>query len=231
MTFQEIVDNAKARGLDWSVSYPTTERVMYRRIEIRQQELFSAATRVNPDYFGVSASGALSATFEADIKDMEASVGVDPSAGVTRVEVFDAGTSPTLVAGDEINIVSVHDVEAELAPRMTLRDFVLSGVGQDLVGVVSIEAFYGYRPANKTAPMDGTEVAELPDVYQELLVIDLTSWMVKQTLEMDAGTKTAALEILGADEGQMLEAFLGEVTDYAGAQVSRFGDVRGSQRL
>jgi hypothetical protein len=231
MTFQEIVDNAKARGLDFSVTYPTTDRVLFRRIEIRQQELFSAADRVNPDYYGVSASSDLDANFAVDIKDMEASVDVDPAAAITRVEVFDAGSSPSLAGGDEIGIVSIHDVDAEIPPRMTLRNFVLTGVGQDLLGVISVKAFYGYRPANKTTPLDGSEVAELPDVYQELLVMDLTQWMVQQTLEMDAGRKTAALEVLGVDEGQMLDAFLQEVVDYAGAQVSRFGDVKGAQRL
>ena len=230
MTFQEIVDNAKARGLDFSVTFPTTERVLFRRIEIRQQEIFSAATRVNPDYFGVSATGTLDANGAADIKDQQASVNVDPAANVTRVEVEDAGTHPTLVAGDEISIVSISDVEADLPPRMTLRNFVLRQVGDDLAGVVSVCAFYGYRPENKVTPLDGTETAELPAVYQELLVMDLTQWLVQQTLEMDAAKKVAALEALTVDEGQMLDAFLQEVSDYAGAQVSRFGDVKGSQR-
>lgn len=231
MTFQEIVDNAKSRGLDFSVTYPTTERVLFRRIEIRQQELFSAATRVNPDYFGKSATGTLDANGFVDLKDQQASVDVDPAANITRVEVDDAGTHPTLVTGDEINIVSISDVEADLPPRMTLRNFVLRQVGTDLAGVVSVCAFYGYRPENKATPLDGTEEAELPAVYQELLVMDLTQWMVQQTLEMDAGRKTAALEVLGVDEGQMMDAFLQEVADFAGAQVSRFGDVRGAQRL
>ena len=230
MTFQEIVDNAKARGLDFSVTYPSTARVLFRRIEIRQQELFSAATRVNPDYFGKSATGTLDANGFVDIKDQQASVDVDPAANITRVEVEDAGTHPTLVTGDEINSVSISDVEADLPPRMTLRNFVLRQVGTDLAGVVSVCAFYGYRPENKATPLDGTEEAELPAVYQELLVMDLTQWMVQQTLEMDAGRKTAALEVLGVDEGQMMDAFLQEVADFAGAQVSRFGDVRGAQR-
>ena len=231
MTFQEIVDNAKARGLDFSVSYPQTARVLFRRIEIRQQELFSAAARANPDYFGVSATGTLDANGAADIKDQQVSVDVDPAANITRVEVEDAGTHPTLVTGDEINIVSISDIDAALAPRMTLRNFVLRQVGTELAGVVSVCAFYGYRPENKATPLDGTEDAELPAVYQELLVIDLTQWLVQQTLEMDAARKTAALQVLEQDEGQMLDVFLQEVADYAGAQVSRFGDVKGAQRL
>lgn len=221
MTFQEIVDNAKSRAIDFSVTFPTTERVLFRRIEIRQQELFSAAGRVNPDYFGVSASGPLDSDFKADIKDMEQSVNVDPAAAIARVEVDDPGTHPTLEQGDQINIVSLSDLDAELPPRMTLRNFVLTGVGTELKGVARINVFYGYRPENKTSPLDGTEDAELPDVYQELLVIDLVSWMIKQTLDMEASRKSAALEILGQDEGQMLEAYLAECADYGGVQIGR----------
>ncbi len=231
MTFQEIVDNAKARAVDFGATFPSTARVLFRRIEIRQQEIFSQATRVNPDYFGVSATGTLDANGAADIKDQQASVGVDPAANVVRVEVEDAGTHPTLVAGDEIKVVSLNDIGAALAPRMTLRNFVLRQVGTDLAGVVSVCAFYGYRPENKATPLDGSEVAELPAVYQELLVIDLTKWMVRMTLELGTEVKAAALAALSEEEGEANGAFMAEVQDYAGVQVSRFGDVRGSQRV
>ncbi len=231
MTFDEIVDNAKARGLEFGSNFPTTNRVLYRRIEIHQQELFSQASRINPDYFGVSAKGPLDAEFSLNLKDLEVSVGVDPASSVTRVEIQVAGTHPTLVTGDQVNLVSLGDIEAALAPRMTLRNFVLKGVGTDLVGVTSVCVFYGYRPENFAAPMGGDEIAELPDVYQELLVIDLTKWMLKQTLSMDIETKAAGVAALSEEEAEMNGAFMAEVADYAGGQVSRFGDVRGSQRL
>ncbi len=231
MTYDEIIDNAKSRSLDFGATFPTTKRVLYRRIEIRQQELFSAANRVNPDYFGKSATGTLDATGAADIKDQQAAVDVDPAANITRVEVEDAGTHPTLVTGDEVHIVSLSDVRAALAPRMTLRNFILRQVGTDLAGVVSICAFYGFRPENKTTPLDGTEVAELPDVFQELLVYDLVMFMIKQTLDMDVTLKTGALAVLQEEVNEMSAGFLAEVADYAGAQVSRFGDVRGAQRF
>ena len=158
-------------------------------------------------------------------------MGVDPAANITKVEVEDAGTHPTLVTGDEISIVSISDIEAELAPRMTLRNFALRQVGTDLAGVVSICAFYGYRPENKATPLDGTEDAELPPVYQELLVIDLAKWMVRMTLAMETEIKAAALAALSEEEDAMNGTFMAEVVDYAGAQVSRFGDVTGAQRF
>ena len=231
MTFDEIVDNAKARALDFGGTFPSTKRVLYRRIEIHQQELFSQASRMNPDYFGVSASGTLDANGIVDIKEQQASVDVDPAANITRVEVEDAGTHPTLVTGDEINVVPLNDIEVALAPRMTLRNFALRQVGTDLAGVVSVCAFYGYRPETKATPLDGSEEAELPAVYQELLVIDLTKWMVRMTLALETQIKAAALAALSEEQGEMNGAFMAEVTDYAGAQVSRFGGVRGSQRV
>ena len=231
MTYDEIIENAKSRSLDFGATFPTTKRVLYRRIEIRQQELFSAAARVNPDYFGVSATGTLDAEGNVDIKDQQASADVDPAANITRVEVEDAGTHPTLVSGDEVHIVSLNDVRAALPPRMTLRNFVLRQVGTDLAGVISVCAFYGYRPENKTTPLDGSETAELPDVFQELLVYDIVKFLLKQTLDMDVNTKTGALALLEAEESEMSASFVAEVTDYAGAQVSRFGDVKGAQRL
>lgn len=231
MTFDEIIDNAKARGLEFGSSFPTTNRVLYRRIEIHQQELFSQASRINPDYFGVSAKGPLDAEFALDLKGLEVSVGVDPASAVTRVEIQDAGTHPTLVTGDQVNLVSQSDREAALAPRMTLRNFVLRGIGTDLTGVVSVCVYYGYRPENFATPMDGTEEAELPDVYQELLVIDATKWMLKQTLSMNVEARAGAIAALSEEEDEMSGAFMAEVADYAGGQVSRFGDVRGSQRL
>lgn len=230
MTFDEIVDNAKARAVDFGATFPSTKRVLFRRIEIHQQELFTKAARVNPDYFGKSATGTLDANGFVDIKDQQASVDVDPAANISRVEVEDAGTHPTLVTGDEIHLVSINDVEAAFAPRMTLRNFVLRQVGTDLAGVVSVCAFYGYRPENKTQPLDGSEVAELPAVYQELLVLDLIKWMLKQTISIDSGAKAAAIEVVELEEGAMDGTFLAEVADFAGAQVSRFGSVVGTQR-
>jgi hypothetical protein len=231
MIFQEIVDNAKSRGLDFSVTFPTTERVLFRRVEIRQQELFSAAARLNPDYFGVNSEGPLDSEFRANLKDLDVAADVDPAANVTRVEIGDPGTHPTLQNGDQVNIVSISDREADLPPRMDLRNFILTGVGQDLAGVVTIVIYYGYFPETKSVPLTGFEEAELPLAYQELLVYDLTRWLIQQTLEMDPAKKVAALELLDVDAGQMMEAFLAEVADFAGAQVSRFGDVRGAQRL
>ena len=51
------------------------------------------------------------------------------------------------------------------------------------------------------------------------------------TLALKNQIKAAGLAARSEEEGGMVGAFMAEVTDYAGAQVSRFGGVRGSQRV
>jgi len=230
MLFEDIVIQAKARALDLGAEFPSSKSVLYRRIEINQQELFTKAGRANPDYFGVNACGDLDADQRVDLKDLESAVGLDPATAITRIEICDAGTHPTLVAGDEVFVVTENDILAELAPRVTLRNFVIRGVSSDIVGVTSLCVHYAYRPENKTTPLDGTEAAELPDVFQELLVVGLASWMVKTTVSLDTEKKAAALGLLGGEEEQQMDSFLAEVVDYAGAQRSRFANVKGAQR-
>jgi hypothetical protein len=48
---------------------------------------------------------------------------------------------------------------------------------------------------------------------------------------MEPETRVAALGVLSEEEGEMLAIYAAEVADYAGAQVSRFGSVVGTQRL
>lgn len=231
MTFEEILVEAKTRALDLGAEFPSAKSVLYRQIEQQQQLLFTKASRVNPDYFGVNACGELDTSFRVDLRDLEGAVGVDPASSITRIEICDAGTHPTLVAGDEVFVVTENDIEAELAPRVTLRNFIVRGVGTDLTGIVSLCVHYGYRPENKTAPLDGTETAELPDIYQELLVVGLATWMIRVTISLDPEKKAAALGVLGPEEQELLAAFMAEIADYAGAQRSRFGSVQGTQRV
>lgn len=231
MTYDEIVDAALARAMDFGNSFPTTRPVLYRRIEIRQSEIFTLAARVNPDYFGVNVIGVLDADGLVDLAELDADTAVaDPTSAITRIEIRDAGTHPTLQCGKEVTLVTPNDREAGLAPRMTLRNFTLRPIPGDMDGVVSVCVFYAYRPRPKATPLDGTEESELPSFYQELSVIDLTKWLLKQSISMAVETKAAALAALSDEEKEMLTTFMAEVADYAGAQVSRFGSVAGSQR-
>lgn len=232
MTFDQIVEAALSRAMDFGQDFPTTRRVMYRRIEIREQEIFSLAARVNPDYFGVNAEGFLDSLGDVDLRTLDlVGSAIDPTSSVTRVEIQQPGTHPSLVCGQEVSLVTPNDREAALPPRMWLRNFTLHAVPGDMVGVVSVCIYYAYRPAPRTLPMTGAESSELPSVYQELLVLDLTKWLLKQSISMSTEIKVAATEILNAEEQAMVGTFSQEIQDYAGAQVSRFGSVVGGQRV
>ncbi len=232
MTFDEIITEGRSRAMDFGADFPSTGPVLYRRIQVKEQTIFSQANRVNPDYFGANTVGALDANGDVNMGslDQEGSA-VDPTAGVTRVEIQNPGSHPTLVRGDEVAIVPHNDPEAGLAPRMTLRGFVLHAICGDMDDVSSVCIYYGRRPADRALPMDGTETSELPSVYQELLVYDLTTFLLKMTVGMEPEVKTAALAVLASDVEEMSGTFMAEVADYAGGQVSRFGSVVGGQRV
>jgi len=223
VTYEEVVVAAMARGLDWDADFPSTRLPLYRRIGKRQQQLFTKASKVNPDYYGVKAGAALDANDELDLRDLEAAPSVDQAAGVQRVEISDAGTS-SYATGDKVSIVSVDDIEAELAPRMTLRDFVLKGVGTDLANVVSICVYYPRYPDMPANDEDGSTVLQLSETYSELLVIDLTKYLVKKTLSIEADVKAKILETLNAEEQEELGIYLAEVGTFGVGQSRRFSE-------
>ncbi len=231
MTWDEIIEQGRARALDFGADWPSATSVLYRRIQVRQQEIFSTANRINPDYFGQNTVGALDANGDVNMAslDVEGSV-VDPTAAVTRVEIQNPGSHPTLVRGDEVAIIPHNDPDAGIAPRMTLRSFILHAYCGDMDGVSSVCIYYGFRPALKPMPMDGSETSDLPSVYDELLVLDVTKFLVKLTMELATERKVAALGVVQEEIDAMLTTFIAEVADYAGAQVSRFGSVVGGQR-
>jgi len=231
MTFDQIIVAAKSRAFDFGADFPTTSLTLYRRIEIRESEIFGLANRANPDYFGKNLVGALTARGDLNLASVDV-VGstVDPASTITRVEIEDEGTHPKLQCGDKVTIISHADPDAGISPRMWLRNFVLHGYKTDLDGVVSVCVYYGYRPAPRTLPHTGAETSELPSVYQELLVIDLIGWMLRQSISMDPEKKAAAIGLLDGEETKSMSGFMAEVQDYSGAQVSRFGSVVGGQR-
>lgn len=231
MTFDQIIEAAKSRAFDFGANFPTTSLTLYRRIEIRESEIFGLANRANPDYFGKNLVGTLTARGDFNLATIDAAGStVDPASTITKIEIEDPGTHPTFQCGDKVTIISHTDPDAGISPRVWLRNFVVHGYKTDLDGVVSLCVYYGYRPAPRTLPYDGTETSELPSVYQELLVIDLIVWMLRQSLSMDTEKKAAALGLLTEEETQTMAGFMAEVEDYSGGQVSRFGSVVGGQR-
>lgn len=204
MTADELADLALARVSLFTKNFPTTRGLMYRRIGIRQRQLFAKASRENSDFFGVFATADLTGG-AADLNDV-----VEPTptpSAIQRIRVQDAGTSTTLEDGDDINIVTLADPTAAIAPRATLRDLVLEQVDDDLDGVVSIRVDYAKLPPVYSAT-DKAAVIALPEPHAELLVVDLTSYLLSLTTEMDETKKASALALLTAEETELMTDFL-----------------------
>ena len=214
MTVEEIVIAALARGLEFSNEVPVTRSVHYRRITVRQQQLFVRAAEINSDYFGVTASVALVAGV-ADLSPLT------PAAErVAQVRINGVGTSP-YVTGTPVNIIPIEDASySGLAPRATLRDYKVTQVGADLALVASVWIDYSKRPPDLIYAAD---VPQLPAQFQELLVIDDTKWMIRRTAGMDKGLRTEAIASLEAEEIELVGEYEKHVERFQLAEESRFG--------
>lgn len=216
MTAEELTKEALARARVWTDEYPTTRRVLYRRIGVRQQQLYTRSGRINQDWAGICATVPLSSG-AANIKDV-----ADPVKAVsqvTKIEVEDEGTS-TYSVGDEVNIVPMDDKEdAAFPPRATIRNMVVEGVGTDLDLVTSIKLYYVKLPL-PIDPDDGAVEIELPSPHDELLIVDLARFLLKLAPGTDRTQE--GVELLTAEEGEGLEAFDAYVGGFANQQ-SRLG--------
>lgn len=226
MTYEDVVIAALARTLDWDGEFPSARQPMYRRIGKRQQQLFTMASKINPDYWGTCAIATIDPTdLNVDLRLLDGGLNVDQSVGVQRIEIQDEGTS-SLTSGDQVHIVSINDRDAELAPRVTIRDLIIASVGTDLTGVTSLAVYYPRYPDMPATSEDGTTALELQQAHDELLVIDLTKDLVRKTLSMDPATKTAIQGLLDAEEKEALGPYLDDVGAFAVGQAHRFSEPR-----
>lgn len=195
MTGDECFDAAAARCGEFGVKVPGTRTTAYARINARQQQLFARVARLEPELFGRTQVCVLTAgSYDLSL--------LDPlSERITHVEVMDVGTSNYAV-GTPVRIVPVHQQDAELPPRATIRDAVLTQVGTDLDLVVSIRIHYSRRP---TVVNTGDTLLEFIEQFEELLVIDLAKMMVRKAIAIDAGEGAGkgALEYLTTEEREL----------------------------
>lgn len=214
MTVEEIVLAALARGMEFTNELPQTRSVHYRRITMRQQQLFVRAAEINPDYFGKS----VSVNVVAGVADLS---GLDPQAErVSGVRINGAGTSG-YAAGRRVSIVPLDDSGyAGLPPRANIRDYTLTQVSTDLALVASVWIDYSKRPADLTAAEDEPE---LPAQFHELLVIDDTKAMVRKLVQTDTAQRTAFLQVLNDEEAELVVDFERHVERFALGEESRFG--------
>lgn len=219
MTYNEICDQALARCAEFGVSFPEQRSVSLRRVGVRQQQLFSRANRLDPDYFGVCATGA-PVGGALDLRDL-----VEPVARldrVTYVEIATPGTS-SYAAGDVVHVVPPSDKDQFYAPRVTLRDWVLLQVGTDLANVGTLKVGYS-KLSLAVKATDGAVESELPVQFQDLLVVDQAMQMIRKVLDLGAADKEKALTLLAAEEEVLLTEFDAHVLGFAAAREARFGN-------
>ncbi len=206
---------------------------MYRRIGERQQQLFSAAARINPEYFGTYADGTLDANKAISFATMGDRNGVTAVPNpdlISRIEVLLSSGGGAPAVGTEIHIVPLTDPDAALAPRMTLRGGTLAPVSTDLAQVTKIRMFYSKSPFRVDAE-DGGAAVELPEAYQNLLVLDLARYLLRKTASLTKEVREVALAALEAEEQESLAAFLAHVKELTSAsERGRFGRTQGSTK-
>ncbi len=227
-----LVTAALSRGADFGVGYPGSKSVLYRRLGNRLHQLYAMAASWNPEYFGVSAVGTLTSG-GVNFSSMGNPAAGDPVFApelVSRVEIADKGTS-SYTNGDEINVVQLNDPNAALPPRVTLRNQVLQQVDTDLANVTSVRLYYSRRPFRLTADEDGTTTVDFPEQFEELLVIDLTRWIVRKATNPPLDQRTVVLAELADEEKETLGNFEQEVRNFtSAAETGRFARTAGATR-
>lgn len=200
VTVETMVRQALIRVDDVTDTYPSTRGPMYRRIGIRQRQLFVRAAQINPDYYGaditaVVSGGSIDLSTLGDVPEL-----------LQRVEISDPGTSG-YAAGREVSIVSLTDPEGELAPRVMLRQLILAQVGADLANVGSLRLWYAHIPAAIAASNDGTAPLSLDQPWDALLEVDLAKWIVGKATALAVDVRAAAIGAFAAEETQLMGDF------------------------
>lgn len=231
-TVEELVIQALARAMEFGDNFPATRSLLYRRLGVRQQQLFAAAARVNPYYFGDIAIGTLDAAGSIDINlsgDPEAADPVENMELISEVAIEDPGTSG-FAAGDEVHVVPLHDPEVAFAPRVTIQGHVIRQVGTDLANVVSIRLYYSRRPF-RIDPDDAASPISLPETFSELLVVDVAKYLLRKAATIPQEVRQVALTALEAEEQEALGNFIEHVREFtAGAEKGRWGRTQGATK-
>lgn len=221
-TFEEIRQAALARLAEFTDQAPSGRQVPYRRIGVRQQELYAIAADLNPEYSGDCAIGDVDEG-ACDLKQMEDAEDVANAERITKVLVKARSTEAdgSWPVGTEVHIIAIGDPDAADAPRATLRRGVIRGYAGELDKVSQLEVYYPYRPEPTAAAEDGTREVEIPDPHSELLVIDLCRDYVRKAMALDMKDRTAIIAMLAEEEEPMLARWGTHVQEYAPVQ-SRF---------
>ena len=212
----EIIDGAIAIVSDYTDNWPASRPTMMRRINQKQQQVFSITPKWDREYYGICAICRLDSDGRADLEDIEA----QDDGSVYEIEMIDdiriSGTKPSggdYDVGQRVNLVPAYDAENHLAPRMTLRSRRLESYGNDFEdknrGYRQVEIFYSRRPL--TIKPDGIvgdnpdEIdVELESPFDDLLVWDLAKDLIRRTIDMDPMISEVETELLASYEAHVL---------------------------
>jgi hypothetical protein len=234
-TVEELTIQALARCAEYGNDYPTTRSVLYRRLGVRQQQLFAAAARANPEYFGATALGTLDSNGAISLSTLGDPAAADPTPNMellSRIEVAaNDGSEGALDVGTEVHVVVVTDaLHAVLPPRVTVRGGVIASVGSDLAHVTQLFVYYSRRPFRLNYD-DKATLVELPEPFQELLVIDLARFNLRKMASLTKEVRQVALAALDAEEQEGVANFIAAVQAFTSAvETGRFSRTQGSTR-
>ncbi len=213
MTADDVIDAALARCTDLGAAIPSTRSVYYRRIGIRQGQIFSFIATAHPDYLGRTAIVALT-------NGSYNLAGLSPKAErIVEIRVSNPGSSG-LLARERVNMVLIDDVDAQLPPRVVVRDQIISGVESDLSGVVSLTLHYSRQPTVTTI-LPETEM-ELPNQFQDLLVLDIAKQGIRQILDVEPQRRDGWLDLLSSEETSLLATLNDHVRHFVLGEQNRF---------
>jgi hypothetical protein len=213
LTATELLDAALSKAAGFGINGAAVSRSeLLRRIGVRQEQLFMAATAVSPHFFARRATGLLQ-DGAADLDTLDGLLANPP--GVLRlisVEIADEGAS-TYQPGDPVHVVPSDDVAAYAPPRATLLDRVIAGVDNDLADVVSIRVTYARRPLRVSGLASEVEVP--CDSFAELLVNDLVAYLARRDRKLSPEEKAAAAGDMKAEDEENMGLFLDYVRGFA----------------
>lgn len=218
MTYEEVVELALSRTMELSDTVPSTRRPLYRRINLREQELARLAGRENPEYTGRSGILVLTAdSAPLSALDTEEYWCEEP----VRVTIADPGDS-AWAEDTTVSIVTTIDPEAGLPPRAVLRSGSLEGFQGELEGVTSLWVYFTTIPTPSPTDESGSRLVTLRSgPAEELLVIDLTRYLLQKALRLEPETQAQQLNLLKAEEEEYLASFLAHVREYGALATAR----------
>lgn len=224
MTYEETVKAALMELAAFGEHFPSSRAALYRRIGVRQQQLFAMAAGINPDWAGVC----LTASLENGVANLRTLIlgtadPLPPAEHISRVEVLEPGVSDWL-AGEPVTLVPSDDPSAGLAPRMHVRDWVFRSVGAELDGVVSIRVHYSrVPPVPAVLSAQGTSL-EIAEPHTEVLVFDVAAAILQRAAALRVEVPAGAVEFVKVREAEAVEAFRQHVAG-AVATANRFARV------